>query len=117
MSVSVANLGELPEWDLHDLYESGQSEPFRADLARARAEARSFAERYQGKLELLAKDPSGGELLAQAIKDYEAVDELIGRLGSYAQLFYVEDTTDPRRSKFFGDTERNLTTSFRSRPA
>jgi oligoendopeptidase F len=108
MSVSVPSLGELPEWDLRDLYESGQSEAFTADLERAKEEGSRFARKYEGKLEALAKDVGGGELLAQAIRDYETLDELLGRLGSYAQLFYVEDTTDPARSKFYGDTSQQL---------
>jgi oligoendopeptidase F len=108
MTGSASSLGELPEWDLKDLYESGQSEAFLRDLRRAEEEARRFALSYQGKLEAMAKEPQGGERLAQAIREYEALDELIGRLGSYAQLLYVEDTTDPARSKFFGDTSQHL---------
>jgi oligoendopeptidase F len=108
MSVSVPSLGELPEWDLRDLYHSGQSEAFIADLKRAKEEAHKFAERYEGKLGELAKDSRGGELLAEAIKGYEALDDLMGRIGSYAQLYYVENTTDPKRSKFFGDISQQL---------
>jgi oligoendopeptidase F len=108
MSVTVEKLGELPEWNLADLYESGQSEAFRSDLNRARGEALTFVKAYEGKLESLVRDARGSELLAQAIRDYETLDDLLGRLGSYAQLHYVEDTTDPARSKFFGDTSQQL---------
>jgi oligoendopeptidase F len=108
MSASVSNLGELPQWDLHDLYESGQSEKFRADLKRVREEARAFAENYQGKLEALAREENGAARLLKAIQDYEALDDLLGRIGSYGQLHYVENTTDPQRSKFYGDVSQEL---------
>ena len=79
MSVSVPSLGELPEWDLRDLYESGQSEAFTDDLRRAREEASRFSQKYEGKLDALTRDARGGELLAQAIRDYEGLDDLLGR--------------------------------------
>jgi oligoendopeptidase F len=108
MSVAVANLGVLPEWDLKDLYENAHSDQFVADLKRARTEAHKFAQTYEGQLGALARGEGGGERLAEAIRGYEGLDELLGRIGSYAQLFYVEDTTDPARSKFFGDTSQHL---------
>jgi oligoendopeptidase F len=108
MSAPVSNLGELPHWDLHDLYESGQSEKFQADLKRAREEAKAFAQDYQGKLEVLAREEKGPAQLLKAIQDYEALDDLLGRMGSYAQLHYVENTTDPGRSKFYGDITQEL---------
>jgi len=108
MLAPVSNLGELPQWDLHDLYESGQSEKFRADLKQAREEARAFAQTYQGKLEGAAREETGPGQLVKAIEDYEALDDLLGRIGSYAQLHYVENTTDPERSKFYGDVTQEL---------
>jgi oligoendopeptidase F len=108
MSAPRPSLGELPEWNLHDLYESGQSERFRRDLERAREEAGRFRARYEGKLDGLAKEEKGADHLAQAIKNFEELDELLGRIGSYAQLHYVENTTDPQRSKFYGDISQQL---------
>ena len=108
MSVSRQSLGDLPEWDLSDLYESGQSARFEADLRRAQDMAKDFASAYEGKLAGLTGEAEGGARLAAAIKDYEALDEILGRLGSYAQLYYVGDTTDPARAKFFGDTSQKL---------
>ena len=108
MSVSRQSLGDLPEWDLSDLYESGQSARFEADLRRAQDMAKDFASAYEGKLAGITGEAEGGDRLAAAIKDYEALDEILGRLGSYAQLYYVGDTTDPARAKFFGDTSQKL---------
>ena len=40
---------------------------------------------------------------------YEAIEDLLGRLMSYAGLVYSGDTTDPQRAKFYGDTQERLT--------
>ena len=106
---AAPSLGPLPEWNLSDLYESGDSPTFKDDLKRGRSDAEAFAARYKGKLAEIAAAADGGERLAEALKDYEALDELLGRIGSYAQLHYVGDTTDPKRAKFYGDVTQALT--------
>ena len=37
------------------------------------------------------------------------MEDLLGRLMSYAGLVYSGDTTDPVRAKFYGDTQERLT--------
>jgi oligoendopeptidase F len=103
MTASAA-LGVLPEWNLADLYAGPDAPEFKADMDRGEADARAFAARYRGKLATL----SGAEL-AQALKEYEALSDLLGRTGSYAQLYYVGDTTDPARGKFYGDVNARMT--------
>ncbi len=103
MTTSPA-LGTLPEWNLADLYASPGDPQFAADMKRGEAEAKGFAEKYRGKLASL-----GGAELANAIKAYEALSEILGRTGSYAQLHYAGDTTDPARAKFYGDVNAKLT--------
>ncbi len=103
MTVSAA-LGTLPEWNLADLYASPEDAKFAADMNEGEAQAKRFAEKYRGKLASL-----GGAELAEAIKAYEALSELLGRTGSFAQLHYVGDTTDPARAKFYGDVNAKLT--------
>ena len=66
--------------------------------------AKAFAEAYRGKLASLS-----GEALAGALKKYEALSDLLGRTGSYAQLYYVGDTPDSQRGKFYGDVSAKLT--------
>jgi oligoendopeptidase F len=97
-------LGTLPEWNLGDLYASPDDPAFAADMKRGEAEARRFAENHKGKLAALP-----GADLAQAIRTYEGLSDLLGRTGSYAQLYYVGDTTDPARAKFYGDANAKLT--------
>jgi oligoendopeptidase F len=100
----------LPEWNLKDLYPAMDSRAFADDLTKAASECRSFNVTYKGKLEGLAnKASSAGLGLLQAIQRYEALEELLGRIMSYAGLVYAEDTTDPERTKFFGDTQEKVT--------
>src|SRR5277367_1451582 len=104
-------LGTLPEWDLSALYPGIGAPEIKRDLARADAECNAFEERYKGKLAALAGGPDGGRALAAAIKEFEAIDDLIGRIASFAQLVYTGNTTDPARAKFFGDVQEQITTS------
>jgi oligoendopeptidase F len=104
MTAAAQTLGPLPEWNLGDLYASPEDPAFAADMKRGEELARAFAETYRGKLAGLS-----GEGLAGALKDYEALSDLLGRTGSYAQLYYVGDTTDSQRGKFYGDVSTRLT--------
>ena len=104
----AADLGTLPEWNLEDLYPSMDSKAFMSDLAKAESESKSFNAAYRGKLEALAKKNSGSGLL-EGLQRYEALEELLGRIMSYAGLVYSGDTTDPARMKFYGDTQEKIT--------
>ena len=57
----------------------------------------------------MAKSADAGAALADAVRHYEAIDDLTGRLGSYAGLLHAGDTVDPQRTKFFGDVQERLT--------
>ncbi|MGD1886000.1 MAG: M3 family oligoendopeptidase [Cohaesibacteraceae bacterium] len=108
-SAAKSDLGTLPLWDLTALYPAIDSDVVTGDLDRALQESQAFEDRYKGKLaELLAQ---GGAALAEAIAAYEKLDELMGRLYSFAGLVYSENTTDPQRAKFFGDVQEKLTTA------
>jgi oligoendopeptidase F len=109
MPPATATLGDLPEWNLGDLYPSAEAPEFQRDLERAADEAQGFQNRYRSKLSELARTGAQGNDLAQAIREYEALDELLGRIGSFAQLYYVGDTADPSRAKFYGDVNQKLT--------
>jgi oligoendopeptidase F len=97
-------LANLPEWNLNDLYDSPQSAALAADLKKSEADTKAFASAYQGKLASL-----DGAALAASLKDYEQLSDLLGRVGSYAQLYYVGNTTDSQRAKFYGDINSKLT--------
>ncbi len=104
---AAPDLGPLPEWSLADLYPSLDSPVFAADLARASQEARAFAAAHKGRLAgLLAQ---GGDLFALVVKEYEVLQDQMGRLMSFASLTYAGDTTDPTRAKFYGDASEKVT--------
>ena len=109
MTVAAA-LGALPEWDLNDLYPGAESRELAADLDRAEADAAAFEERCKGKLETL-----DGAALGAAIAEFERLEEALSRAGSYAQLVYAGDQSDPANGKFFqGIQERISAISTRS---
>jgi oligoendopeptidase F len=102
-------LGSLPEWNLNDLY-SGIDDPnVKRDLDRADAECIAFEDAYKGKLAALAERPDAGPLLAAAVKRYEGLDDLLGRLISFAGLVHAGNTVDPARAKFYGDVHERIT--------
>jgi oligoendopeptidase F len=98
-------LGALPEWNLGDLYPAHDAPAVKRDLDRADADCVAFEQDYKGKLASLTADGK----LAEAVKRYEALDDLLGRLISFASLFYAGNTTDPVRAKFYGDMQERVT--------
>jgi oligoendopeptidase F len=108
-AVPAESVGDLPEWNLSDLYPGLDAEETRADLERAASDSAGFEAQYKGKLADLAAGLDGGSALAEAIRRFEIIEELLGRLISYASLVYAGDTTDPLRSKFYGDVQEHLT--------
>ncbi|RNF33584.1 M3 family oligoendopeptidase [Paracoccus methylarcula] len=97
-------LGQLPEWDLSDLYPAPDAPELTADIERLTKEAQDFAARYQGKL----ADLSAPEMLA-CIQAYERIDITAGRIMSFAGLRYYQNTTDAERAKLMGDLQGRIT--------
>jgi oligoendopeptidase F len=108
-STTKSGLGRLPEWNLNDLYAGIDDPQVERDLDRADAESLAFEQAYRGKLATLAEAPDGGGLLAAAVKRYEALDDLLGRLISFATLVHAGNTVDPARTKFYADVQERIT--------
>ena len=102
-------LGALPEWNLADLYPGIDAPEVKRDLDRADADSVAFEEAFKGKLAALAAARTPASALAEAVKRYEPLDDLLGRLISYAGLIYAGNTTDPARAKFYGDVQERIT--------
>jgi oligoendopeptidase F len=100
---------QLPEWNLDDLYRGLDDPVIKRDLDRTDAECAAFEEAYKGKLAGIAAAAGGGATLATAVRRYEAIDDLMGRLSSFAGLIHAGDTLDPARTKFYGDVQERLT--------
>jgi oligoendopeptidase F len=106
---STAAVGKLPEWNLADLYQGMDDPQIARDLDRSDVESVAFEEQYKGKLNLLAAAPGAGTALAEAVKRYEALDDLMGRLISYAGLIHSGNSIDPQRAKFYADIQERIT--------
>ena len=105
----AAPKSKLPEWNLADLYPAIDASEVKRDLERLDEECIAFETAYKGKLAEEAAREGGGEWLAAVVKRYEAIDDLMGRLGSYAGLVHAGNTVDPAISKFYGDVSERLT--------
>jgi len=102
-------LDALPEWNLNDLYPGLDSPEIKRDLERADSDCLAFEKEFKGKLAQLAAGDGAGRALADAIRRYEAIDDRLGRLMSYASLVYAGNTTDPLHAKFYGDVQERIT--------
>lgn len=101
-------LGNLPEWNLADLYPGMDAPELKRDIAKAGADAAAFESRWKGTLAAEAARGADGKL-GEALKAYEALEELIGKIVSYAGLIYAGDTSDPKRAKLYGDVQEKMT--------
>ncbi|MDO5605941.1 MAG: M3 family oligoendopeptidase [Paracoccus sp. (in: a-proteobacteria)] len=96
--------GDLPDWDLSDLYPAPDAAELTADLDRLRDQAAAFGGDYQGRLADL-----DAPAMLEAIRRYEEIDILAGRLMSYAGLRYYQNTTDATRAKMMSDMQARIT--------
>jgi oligoendopeptidase F len=99
----TAMLGELPTWKLEDLYSSPTGTDLDVDLKRAAEQSAAFAKDYEGKIVGL-----DGLALGGAIARFESLTDLIGRIGSYAQLYYAQNMADPERGRFSQNVSESL---------
>jgi oligoendopeptidase F len=103
-TIAEAATADLPAWDLSDLYPGPDSTEVNADFAAAEAAAIAFEAAGAGRLTTM----SGGGLAA-AITEYERIDEILGRLASYAQLLFAGDSTNATIGKFYQTVTERVT--------
>jgi oligoendopeptidase F len=104
-----AGTSGLPEWDLGDLYPGTDSAALKQDLAAAEKAATGFHKSYFGKVGKLS-----GAALGKAVAKYEAIDERLSRIMSYAQLVHAGDVADPEIGRFY-QTNQEAATAIASR--
>jgi len=97
-------LGDLPVWNLDDLYPGEEAPALIDDLNAAETEAKALAEEFQGKLAA-----TGGDALAGALQRYERLQQRLGRVMSFAGLRHYQNTVDAGRAKFLGDMQTRIT--------
>ncbi|ABF63302.1 Peptidase M3B oligoendopeptidase-related clade 3 [Ruegeria sp. TM1040] len=103
-SSGAGDLGKLPEWDLSDLYAGEDAAELSRDLDWLQGECAAFAADYEGKLAEL--DAEG---LLTCVHRNEKINNIAGRIMSYAGLRYYQLTTDADRAKFLSDVQEKVT--------
>jgi len=103
------DLTNLPVWNLTDLYPAMDAPEVARDLDKGDADSKSFETDYKGRLADIVAGEGGGAKLAEAVRRYEAIEDLLGRLISYAGLVHAGDTVDPARAKFYADVQERIT--------
>ena len=104
-SGGAAPFGDLPEWDLSDLYTAEDAPELTRDMGWLETECAAFAADYEGKL----ADLSADEMLT-CVERYEQIDVIGGRIMSFAGLRYYQNTMDAGRAKFLSDCQDKITT-------
>ncbi|MHA6325793.1 M3 family oligoendopeptidase [Roseivivax sp. CAU 1753] len=98
------DLGPLPEWDLSDLYADPDAPELKRDLDWLEDACRSFAADYEGQIDGL--DAAG---FLTMIERHEKIDNIAGRIMSFAGLRYYQQTTAAERAKFLSDCQEKVT--------
>ena len=99
-----SELGQLPDWNLNDLYTSTDAKELVSDLNWLEKECDKFAKDYEGKLKSLSAD----QMLNCVVRN-EKISSVSGRIISYAGLRYYQKTTDADRAKFLSDMQEKVT--------
>jgi oligoendopeptidase F len=92
------------EWDLEPLVDGEDGAGVDRLLEEATQRATAFAAAYAGKVAELDADG-----LATAMHELAAINELVGRAGSYASLRFAIDTADPARGALFQRMQERAT--------
>ena len=98
------DLGDLPQWDLSDLYSAEDAPELARDMDWLERECASFAQDYQGKMAEL-----DAARMLTCVQRYEKIDMIAGRVMSFAGLRYYQNTTDGDRTKFMSDCQDRIT--------
>ena len=97
-------MGKLPEWNLDDLYTGEDAPELQRDLEWLETACASFAADYEDKL----ADLDATSLLDCVLRN-EKINQVAGRIMSYAGLRYYQLTTDAGRAKFMSDAQEKIT--------
>ncbi|MEQ8394549.1 M3 family oligoendopeptidase [Thalassobaculum sp.] len=103
MADTATDLGSLPQWDLADLYPGPDSPELARDLERCEADAKAFREKHAGHVAGLS-----GTDLGRAITAYEKMDEILGRVMSFANLMYAGNMSDPQVGRFYQSMQERV---------
>lgn len=89
-------------WDLSILYQSVDDPNIQRDLDKVMEKADAFAAKYRGRVASL--DP---EEMVDAMVEMEEIQDLDGRIGTYAYLNFATDTNDPAIGALVGKMQQH----------
>ena len=101
---TAAPFGDLPEWNLDDLYTGETAPELVRDLDWLEDESAKFAADYEGKLADLDADG-----FLNCVLRNEKISQIAGRIMSFGGLRYYQLTTDAGRAKFMSDMQEKIT--------
>ncbi len=101
---TALDTSRLPQWDLSDLYPAMDCADLARDFDRLEQRAASFSDKYKGRLSGLSAAAAH-----ESLAEYEAMEEIMGRIMSYAGLLHAGDVTDPDIAKFYQSCHERLT--------
>ena len=103
-AVAPAASATLPTWDLSDLFPTSNGPEIKAELTAADAAARAFAASVAGTLATATP-----QAMAEALSEYERIEERLGRIVSYGQLRFSADSSDPGTGKLYQTLNERVT--------
>jgi oligoendopeptidase F len=101
--INQPDLKNLPTWDLTDLYPSINSPEVKDDVKTTKNLATNFSKKYKNKITSLSPNE-----LANSIKEYEQIQETLGRLSAFSYLNYASDLSNPKNTSFYQNTCENI---------
>lgn len=96
-------LTNVPGWDLSDFYSSIEDVKITSDLKKISGDAKKFSQDFLGQISKL-----DAKKLAEVVKKYEEISELIGKVSSYSYLIYAGDLSDPKSLAFYQNISEKL---------
>ena len=101
---TTLDTSSLPQWNLTDLYDAMDCPALDQDYVRLDNLAQDFIENYKGKLATL-----NTEEILNSVNQYEVMEEIMGRIMSYAGLLHAGNVIDAKISKFYQSCHERLT--------
>lgn len=96
-------LKNLPKWDLTDFYQSITDKKIDQDFKKSTDLTNQFKKKYQGKIVKISADN-----LAKAIKEYEIISEILGKISSFSYLNYATNLNSPKDTAFYQNISEKI---------
>jgi oligoendopeptidase F len=103
-NTAAGGFGDLPDWDLSDLYAAPDAPEIARDLAWLDTACADFREDCEGRLATL-----DAAAMLDCVQRHEKIENVAGRVMSYAGLRYYQNTLDADRAKFMSDCQDRIT--------